>query len=105
MDFDPTKGSEIKKTRPAVVISSDGVGKLPIKLVVPLTHWDESFKGVHWHVQVRPDGLNGLDQVDSADILQMRCVAVQRFDRHLGRISENLLAQIAAAIASVIEYS
>ncbi|MBC6435725.1 type II toxin-antitoxin system PemK/MazF family toxin, partial [Nostoc sp. HG1] len=30
-NFDPTVGAEIKKIRPAVVVSSDGVGKLPIK--------------------------------------------------------------------------
>lgn len=32
--LDPTEGSEIDKKRPAVVISSDGVGQIPIKLVV-----------------------------------------------------------------------
>lgn len=104
VDFDPTQGSEIQKKRPAIVISSDGVGKLAVKLVVPLTHWDDSFKGVLWHVQVRPDGLNGLTQIDSADILQLRCVSLQRFDKCLGRISQNVLAEIAAAIAAVVEY-
>ncbi|MDB9317343.1 type II toxin-antitoxin system PemK/MazF family toxin [Nodularia spumigena] len=33
VNFDPTVGAEIKKVRPAVVISSDSVGKLPIKLI------------------------------------------------------------------------
>ena len=28
--FDPTIGSEIRKTRPAIVLSSDAVGRLPI---------------------------------------------------------------------------
>jgi mRNA interferase MazF len=36
VNLDPTIGAEIKKTRPAVVISSDAVGKLPIKLIVPI---------------------------------------------------------------------
>ncbi|MDH6105639.1 type II toxin-antitoxin system PemK/MazF family toxin [Anabaenopsis tanganyikae CS-531] len=30
VNFDPTVGAEIKKVRPAVVISSDSVRKLPI---------------------------------------------------------------------------
>ncbi|ACB53253.1 putative PemK-like protein [Crocosphaera subtropica ATCC 51142] len=30
VNFDPTLGSEIRKTRPAIVISSDAAGKLPI---------------------------------------------------------------------------
>jgi len=35
VNFDPTIGAEIRKTRPAVVVSSDAVGRLPIKLVAP----------------------------------------------------------------------
>jgi mRNA interferase MazF len=31
-NFDPTVGAEIKKVRPAIIVSSDGVGKLPIKM-------------------------------------------------------------------------
>ena len=31
IDLDPTRGQEIQKTRPAVVISSDAVGKLRVK--------------------------------------------------------------------------
>jgi len=94
----------MQKTRPAVVVSSDGVGKLPVKLVVPLTEWKESFRGVIWHVQVRPDGINGLDQIDSADILQLRCVSIERFKTRLGRISPNILLEIVASIAGVVEY-
>lgn len=36
-NFDPTVGAEIKKIRLAVVVSSDGIGKLPIKLIAPIT--------------------------------------------------------------------
>ncbi|MEB3178118.1 MAG: type II toxin-antitoxin system PemK/MazF family toxin [Nostocaceae cyanobacterium] len=36
VNFDPTVGAEIKKVRPAVVISSDAVGKLPINLLLRL---------------------------------------------------------------------
>ena len=45
VNFDPTVGSEIGKQRPAVVISSDAVGRLPIKLVAPITGWQEKFSG------------------------------------------------------------
>ena len=39
VNFDPTIGAEIRKSRPAVVISSNAVGKLPIKLIAPITDW------------------------------------------------------------------
>ncbi len=31
INLDPTIGAEIKKTRPAVVVNSDYIGKLPLK--------------------------------------------------------------------------
>ena len=37
VNFDPTIDKEIKKNRPAVVISSNAAGRLPIKLIAPLT--------------------------------------------------------------------
>lgn len=43
VNFDPTVGAEIRKTRSAIVVSSDAVGKLPIKLVAPLTDWKSYF--------------------------------------------------------------
>ncbi|MEI6065034.1 MAG: type II toxin-antitoxin system PemK/MazF family toxin, partial [Pseudanabaena sp. ELA748] len=39
VNLEPTVGAEIRKTRPVVVISSDAIGKLPIKLIAPITDW------------------------------------------------------------------
>lgn len=39
VNLDPTIGAEIRKTRPNVVVSSDAIGVLPIKLVAPLIKW------------------------------------------------------------------
>ncbi|MEH1832329.1 MAG: type II toxin-antitoxin system PemK/MazF family toxin [Nostoc sp.] len=47
-NFDPTVGAEIKKVRPAIVVSSDGVGKLPIKLIAPITDWKEYYADNIW---------------------------------------------------------
>src|SRR5680860_1453462 len=40
----PSVGAEIRKIRPAVVISSDAVGRLPIKIVAPVTEWTDHFR-------------------------------------------------------------
>ncbi len=45
VDFDPAVGAEIRKLRPAVVISVDAVGRLPLRLVVPVTDWKPSYAG------------------------------------------------------------
>ncbi len=104
VNFDPTLGAEIKKTRPAVVVSSDAIGKLPIKLIAPITDWKAYFNQNLWHVRIEPDSTNGLAKVSAVDTLQLRGVDIQRFIRKLGQLSETTMAEIAAAVAAVVEY-
>lgn len=103
VNLDPTIGSEIKKKRPVVVISSDAVGRLPIKLCVPITGWQEKFAHNIWHVRVDPDGQNNLDKPSTCDALQTRCLDEQRFIRKIGCLPPSLLDEIAAALGAVIE--
>jgi mRNA interferase MazF len=37
VDFDPAMSAEIRKVRPAVVVSLDAIGRLPLRIVVPIT--------------------------------------------------------------------
>ena len=37
VDFEPQVGQEIKKIRPAIIVNTDALGVLPLKVVVPLT--------------------------------------------------------------------
>ena len=73
VNFDPTIGAEIRKSRPAVVISSDAVGRLPIKLIAPITDWKRSFGANLWHLQIRPNQANGLTKISAVDTLQIPC--------------------------------
>ena len=43
VNFDPSVGSEIRKIRPALVLSLDAIGRLPLKLVVPITDWNTRY--------------------------------------------------------------
>ena len=102
--FDPTLGAEIRKTRPALVISSDVIGRLPAKLVAPVTDWKDYFRTSAWHVRVDPDGKNGLIKPSAVDTLQLRGVDHRRFIRKLGEASEATIRDVLVAIALVIEY-
>jgi mRNA interferase MazF len=104
VEFDPVKGDEIRKSRPAIVISSDAFTPLKTKLVVPLTGWQEKFTTSQWMVKVVADVSNGLDHDSAADALQLRCVSYERFTLKLGTVPALILDEIAAAIAIVIEY-
>lgn len=103
-NFDPTVGAEIKKIRLAVVVSSDSVGKLPIKLIAPVTDWKEYYIGNIWHVRIDPDSSNNLTKASAVDVLQLRGMDVQRFIRKIGEVSTATMDDIAIAIASVVEY-
>lgn len=102
VDFDPTVGSEIRKTRPAVVVSSDAADKLPVKLVAPITGWNPAFANNLWHVNLLPNATNGLTKESAVDVLQLRGVDTQRFIRRSGEISQEELAEIT--IAALIEF-
>ena len=103
--FDPTIGSEIRKTRPAIVVSSDAVGRLPIKLVAPVTDWKDRYAEHIWHVRIDPSPMNGLAKTSAADALQLRCVDHLRFVRKIGEVSPMILRQIVVAVTAIIEYS
>jgi len=104
VNLDPTVGAEIRKRRPAVVVSSDAVGKLPLKLIAPITEWKDAFAPNIWHVRIEPDPVNGLDKVGAVDTLQLRGVDTRRLVSKIGTVSAPLMEEIAAAIAAVIEY-
>ena len=104
VNLDPTIGAEIRKTRPVVVISSDAIATLPVKLVAPITEWKNYFKKNIWHVEIVPDNTNGLEKTSAVDTLQLRGIDTQRFIKKLGSISPVVMRSIVAAIAAVIEY-
>ena len=103
--LDPTVGAEIQKRRPCVVVSHDLIGALPIRVVVPITEWQERFAGRVWSVRLVPDGRNGLTKDSAADALQVRCVSKDRFVRLLGVLSTDDMIDISAALAIVLDIS
>ena len=104
VDFNPTVGDEITKIRPAIVVSSDAMGRLAIKTVVPVTTWKDWFANNLWMVRLEPNATNGLRNVSTADALQIRGVALERFVSKLGRMSSEVMDEIATAVAILVEH-
>src|SRR5215472_6299502 len=97
----PTVGSEIQKTRPAVIVNDDAIGILPLRVIVPSTAWQGRYAVVPWMVRLDPDPENGLDKPSAADAFQVRSVSQIRFVRRLGNISMQALQDITQALAIV----
>jgi mRNA interferase MazF len=103
VNLDPTIGSEIKKTRPAVIISSDLVGILPLKIIVPFTDWKDRYTSASWMVRIEPDQQNGLSKLSAADGLQVRSISHQRLVKRLGVLTPIQVAQIVQAVVNVLQ--
>jgi mRNA interferase MazF len=104
INLDPTIGAEIKKTRPVVIVSSDTIGILPLRVVVPLTDWKNQYQQAAWMVKISPTGMNGLTKESAADTFQIRSVSTSRFIRKLGELTQAEMVQIVHAIGWVVEY-
>ena len=103
VNLDPAVGSEIRKTRPAVIVSSDLVGILPLKVIVPLTEWKERYANASWMVRIDSDDQNCLSKTSAADGLQVRSVSQQRLVRKVGVLKNIQVAQIVQAIVNVLQ--
>jgi mRNA interferase MazF len=105
VDFDPTQGDEIAKRRPAAVISSDAVGILALRIIVPLTEWKGRYAQQPWFVLIKATSLNGLAKDSAADAFQVKSVSTNRFRQRLGLLTAQQLDDITAATALCIDYN
>src|SRR5579862_1909236 len=99
INFDPSIGSEVKKIRPAVVVNDPNIGRLPLRIVVPITSWDPRYSSYPWFVYLQPSPTNGLAKESGADAFAVKSISTQRFLSQMGRLTDNELEDIAAAIA------
>jgi mRNA interferase MazF len=102
INLDPTVGAEIKKTRPAVIVSDDNIGLLPLKVIVPITDWKDRYSIAAWMVRLDPEPGNGLSKISAADTFQVRSLSKDRFVRPLGKVSNSALLSITQALAIVL---
>lgn len=104
VQFDPQVAEEIGKLRPAAVMSVSGVGRLPLRIVVPLTDWKPHYSHYPWFVPVVPPPANGLSKDSGADAFQVKSVALRRFQTRLGALTPSQADEIAAAIALCVGF-
>ncbi len=102
VEFFPNAGSEIGKKRPAIVVSDDKIGKLPLKTIVPVTHWSSKYKAYPWMLELKNSSDNGLSKHSAIDCFQVRNFSDQRFLKRLGVINKALLFDIHQTITKTL---
>lgn len=101
IDFNPQVGAEVKKMRPAIIVSNNAVGSLPLKIVVPVT--DLSKGKMLWHVELKPNKINGLTKSSVADCFQVKSISENRFVKKIGKLSEEEMVNIKATLMLVMD--
>jgi mRNA interferase MazF len=95
--LDPTQGSEIKKTRPCVVLTHDTLNRLRKKVVVvPLSTAAKPHPPIT--VAVTCQGQAAVAVID-----QIRAVAKHRLQSKMETLSAKDLAAITRAISTILE--
>ncbi len=94
VNLDPTIGSEIKKTRPCLILSPDEMNRyIATVIIAPMTTKGRSYPSrVECHFQGQ-DGLIVLDQI--------RTVDKARLVRRLGRIDDQAQTDVLAVLAEL----
>ena len=91
VQLDPTRGSEIRKTRPCLVVSPDELNHhLRTVIVAPMTTGGRAYP---WRVRCRFQGRAGFVAVD-----QLRTVDTERLVRPLGRLAPSAVASVLAVL-------
>jgi mRNA interferase MazF len=97
VDFDPTRGAELRKTRPAVIIQNDIANRWsPVTIVAAITsHFDEELYPTEVLIRRGEGGL----QTDSVALLnQIRSIDKTRLVRALGVVGAETMERIDRAL-------
>ncbi|VAX10372.1 Death on curing protein, Doc toxin [hydrothermal vent metagenome] len=96
VNLDPTKGREINKTRPCVVISPDEMSALSTALMAPMTTKGFKFPG---RITCRFKGKNGLILLD-----QIRAVDKSRLVKKLGTVGDKVQTDLCSCLQEMFKH-
>jgi mRNA interferase MazF len=104
VDLNPTRGQEIQKTRPVVIISSDLFDSISLKIAIPITSWQEKFGDRPFMVKIDANADNGLNCNSAGNILQVRSLSTDRFTKRLGQVSVEVLQELLSGLIICTDY-
>ena len=101
VDLDPTRGAEANKRRPAIIVSNNGANATAARLgrgvvtVVPVT---SNVERVYPFQVLLARNETGLERDSKAQAEQVRCIAVERIGRALGRLAPSTMERLDDAL-------
>ncbi|MCR2067279.1 type II toxin-antitoxin system PemK/MazF family toxin [Campylobacter helveticus] len=101
IQFDPTIGDEIAKTRPAVILDNN-YSNLELRIVVPITSWQDKFETWDWMLKLNANTLNGLAKDSAINCYQIKSISLERFVKKIGVVNPHTLKMINLIITSIL---
>lgn len=102
VNLDPTIGVEIKKTRPAIVLSNDAINEYSqLAVIVPLTKHTARLSPSHALI---PKGTARLTFASKVVTEQINAVDKQRIVKRLGSLPPALLVQVEHAVKNTLAF-
>lgn len=103
VNFEPQVGTEIMKTRPAIIVSDErAFSHLKVRLVVPIRHFKQEFAGNFIMPVLEPSKANKLTKKSVADCFQIKSLDTTRFIKKSGELTQEQLEEVKEAIALCI---
>jgi len=100
--FHPQVASEITKLRPAIVVSHNTIGRLPLKTLVPITDWKPNYAHYPWMLKIEPNEANGLSKVSAIDCFQVKNFANERFGKKVGKVDSMVVKKVHETITKTL---
>lgn len=97
VNFNPTLGDEIQKIRPAVIINSNIVIGLDLKIVAPITSWKIDYDKIWWLYKLNSNKINGLDTDSVVNCFQILSVSNLRFTKKIGNCKSDIEEIVATS--------
>jgi mRNA interferase MazF len=94
----------MNKTRPAVIVNDDRLGKLSLRIIAPITDWKEHYSIAPWMIPINPSNQNGLIKKSSIDCFQIRSISKNRLIKQIGMITFSDILQVQKGIITVIGF-
>jgi mRNA interferase MazF len=101
VSFDPVRGSEASKTRPAVIVSNDSANATAARLrrgVITVVPVSSNITRVYPFQVLLTAGQTGLSGDSKAQAEQVRSVAVERIGQRVGQLPAALVTELDQAL-------
>lgn len=76
---------------------------MPLRVVVPITDWNERYNNADWMVKIVCNSLNNLSKDSSADCFQVKSVSTTGFNSKIGEIDEEVYQKIKQSLKNIFE--